>query len=114
VIRTLKLSADLGFRLRQDPSLRLMLYAHTENALLPYAINDVAFPQQFEVKINNDEVRANYKGLKNKPGSTRPADLTDYVRKSPANYPNSVQITYALTQNVGTQFCILNSFYDLI
>lgn len=78
-----------------------MLYAHADNQMLPYAMHDVAFPSQFEVKVNNDEVKANYKGVKNKPGSTRPADMTDYVRKTPPNYRNSVQITYALTPNVG-------------
>ena len=88
-------------RLKQDSSLRLMLYSHVDNQLLPYAMHDVAFPGQFEVKVNSEEVKANYKGLKNKPGSTRPADITDYVRKSPANYRNTVQITYALTANVG-------------
>jgi hypothetical protein len=50
------------------------------------------------VRINGDEVKANYKGLKNKPGSTRPADITDQVRTSPANYRNNLVVTYALTQ----------------
>jgi hypothetical protein len=100
VTKPLVLSGDLGVRLKQDPSLKLVLYSHVDNQLLPYAMHDVAFPAQFEVKVNNDEVRANYKGLKNKPGSTRPADITDYVRKTPANYRNSVQITWALTASV--------------
>ena len=59
---------------------------------------DITFPSQIEVRINQDEVKANYKGLKNKPGSTRPADITDLLRTSPANYRNHVSITYALTQ----------------
>jgi E3 SUMO-protein ligase PIAS1 len=64
---------------------------------------DIIFPSQFEVRINGDEVKANYKGLKNKPGSTRPADITDLVRKSPANYRNNLVITYALTQKASQQ-----------
>lgn len=58
--------------------------------------NDIAFPQQLEIKINQDEVKANFKGLKNKPGSTRPADVTDMIRKL-AGYKNIIQVTYALT-----------------
>lgn len=59
---------------------------------------DITFPSQIEVRVNQDEVKANYKGLKNKPGSTRPADITDLLRTSPANYRNNISITYALTQ----------------
>lgn len=50
------------------------------------------------MRVNGEEIKANYKGLKNKPGSTRPADITDSMRTSPANYRNTVTITYALTQ----------------
>lgn len=65
---------------------------------------EVAFPGQIEVRVNGEEVKANYKGLKNKPGSTRPADITDFVRKSPAEYKNTLLITYALTQKAsGTE-----------
>lgn len=65
--------------------------------LPPYARTDITFPAQIEVRINGDEVKANYKGLKNKPGSTRPADITDFVRITPANYRNNLVVTYALT-----------------
>ena len=60
---------------------------------------DVAFPSQFEVKINGIEVRANWKGLKNKIGTTRPADVTEYLRKM-NGYENTVTITWALTSKV--------------
>ena len=53
------------------------------------------------MRINGDEVKANYKGLKNKPGSTRPADITDFVRITPANYRNNLVVTYALTHKAG-------------
>ncbi|KAL8710487.1 MAG: hypothetical protein Q9220_004919 [cf. Caloplaca sp. 1 TL-2023] len=43
-----------------------------------------------------DEVKTNLRGLKNKPGSTRPADITHLLRKR-ANYENSLSLTYALT-----------------
>ena len=63
---------------------------------------DVAFPPQFEVKINGVEVRSNWKGLKNKAGTTRPADVTEYLRKT-NSYDNTVTITWALT----TKVCLL-------
>jgi E3 SUMO-protein ligase PIAS1 len=61
---------------------------------------DVAFPSQLEVKVNDQEVRANFKGLKNKPGSTRPADITAFVTKQ-TGFTNRILTTYALTQKVG-------------
>jgi len=73
-----------------------MLYCAAEPIMGPYMKSDIAFPQQLEIRINQDEVKANFKGLKNKPGSTRPADVTDMVRKLAA-YRNNIQVTYALT-----------------
>ena len=76
-----------------------MIFAAVDQPLGTYTRADIAFPSQVEVRINGDEVKANYKGLKNKPGSTRPADITEYVRKLP-NYKNTIAVTYALTQKV--------------
>lgn len=100
--KSLQLTGSQGDRMRADPQLKLMLFSSMDQpGITAYALHDIAFPQQFEVKINGDEVKANWKGLKNKPGSTRPADITDSVRKSPANYRNNMEITYALTTKVG-------------
>lgn len=62
-------------------------------------MQDIAFPYQSELRINSGEFKANLRGLKNKPGSTRPADITGALRLRP-NYVNSVEFTYALTQKV--------------
>ena len=86
--------------IRNDSSLRLMLYCATTTGLNTFALHDVAFPNQLEVRMNGDEVKSNYKGLKNKPGTTKPADLTNHARKV-ARYTNVLQITYALTTKVG-------------
>jgi len=77
------------------------LFGALEQPLAPYTRLDIAFPSQFEVRVNNVEIKANYKGLKNKPGSTRPADITEAIRKTPANQRNTLHVTYALTQKVG-------------
>lgn len=87
-------------RLRSDSSLRLLLFSSIEDPLQSFSRRDIAFPSQIEVRLNGEEVKANYKGLKNKPGSTRPADITNFVRTNPPGYRNNLQITYALTQKV--------------
>src|SRR5689334_18616245 len=59
-----------------DPGKRIMLYCAAEP--IGGAIrSDIAFPHQLEIKVNNQDVRANFRGLKNRPGSTRPADITN-------------------------------------
>lgn len=98
ITRSLTPNDAVCARLKSDPTLRLLLFSAPEQPLAPYSRLDIAFPSQIEVRINGEEVKANYKGLKNKPGSTRPADITDFVRTSPANHRSTIVITYALTQ----------------
>jgi PINIT domain len=62
--------------------------------------SDIAFPHQVELKCNDQEVKGNLRGLKNKQGSTRPADITSYLRKKVQNYPNVIEMVYALTTKV--------------
>lgn len=64
---------------------------------------DIAFPHQSELKVNGGDVKANLRGLKNKPGSTRPVDITDLLRLKIPNYANNIEFTYALTQKAGNQ-----------
>ena len=87
-------------RMRADSSLRVLLYCAAKSDITAGVPFDVAFPSQLEVKVNDTEVRANFKGLKNKPGSTRPADITAFITKQP-QYTNRILVTYALTQKVG-------------
>lgn len=82
--------------LRDDPSMRLLLYCGM--SATPLNQTDISFPNQLEVKINGDDVKANYKGLKGKVGTTKPADITDNVRKT-QGYQNQISVTYALTKN---------------
>jgi E3 SUMO-protein ligase PIAS1 len=96
----LYLSEPTCTSLKADPSLRVMLYCAATSTLGPYAFNiDIAFPSQIEVKINGEEVRKSFKGLKNKPGTTKPVDITDLIRKIPS-YQNIIHVTYALTKEV--------------
>jgi E3 SUMO-protein ligase PIAS1 len=61
---------------------------------------DISFPHNVELKCNGDDVKANLRGLKNRPGSTRPVDITSMLRTKPANYNNIVEMVYALTTKV--------------
>lgn len=95
------LSPSVASRMQADPNIRVMVYCAADSGLTQYTKSDIAFPHQVELKANLDEVKANLRGLKNKPGTTRPADVTNYIRKRPG-YPNHIVMTYALTQKVST------------
>lgn len=92
------LRPDVADKLTTDPSIRAMIFCASE-PISHFAKVDIAFPHQVEVKVNMDEVKANLRGLKNKPGSTRPPDITALLRKR-ANYENMLSLTYALTHKV--------------
>lgn len=94
------LSQGTASRLQMDPNFRVMVFCAADSGLKPYTKSEIAFPHQVELKANLDEVKANLRGLKNKPGTTQPADVTNYIRKKPG-YPNTIVMTYALTQKVG-------------
>ncbi|KAK4197452.1 putative E3 SUMO-protein ligase [Triangularia verruculosa] len=77
-----------------DPSIKVLVFCATGTT----PVQDIAFPYQCELKVNGDEVKANLRGLKNKPGSTKPVDVTSMLRLRPPNYLNRIEVTYALTQ----------------
>jgi len=83
--------------LQMDENLRVMVYCAADSGLKQFTKSDIAFPHQVELKANLDEVKANLRGLKNRPGTTQPADVTNYIRKKPG-YTNNIVMTYALTQ----------------
>ena len=88
-------------QLQNDPTWRVMIFCAADNHLNHYQLSDIAFPHQMEIKVNLDEVKANLRGLKKKEGSTRPADITDMLRKKPG-YPNAISMTYALTSKASS------------
>ncbi|KAJ5033460.1 uncharacterized protein L3040_008575 [Drepanopeziza brunnea f. sp. 'multigermtubi'] len=78
---------------RGEDNLRVMVFCAGD----VQGRQDIAFPHQSEIKVNGGEVKANLRGLKNKPGSTRPVDITKDLRLNINAYNNSVEMTYALT-----------------
>ena len=85
-------------RVQTDPNLKVMVFCVGDAG---HGRQDIAFPHQSEIKVNGGEIKANLRGLKNKPGSTRPVDITKELRLNIPQYSNNVEMTYALTSKVG-------------
>ncbi|TID15850.1 DNA-binding SAP [Venturia nashicola] len=95
MVLPLKLPGPYVNHLRTDSSLRILLYCADGDVPKGTEV-DITFPTQLEIKVGGEEVKANFKGLKNKPGSTRPADITGFIKREP-DFPNQIHVTYALT-----------------
>ncbi|KIW47067.1 hypothetical protein, variant 1 [Exophiala oligosperma] len=94
---TITLGQQVASQLETDSSYRVMVFCAGEGFTPFSRESEIAFPHNVELKCNSDEIKVNLRGLKNRPGSTKPADVTDFIRKKPPNYPNSVEMIYALT-----------------
>ncbi|EDN93159.1 hypothetical protein SS1G_09024 [Sclerotinia sclerotiorum 1980 UF-70] len=96
-------------RVMNDPTLKVMVFCAGEGN----GRQDIAFPHQSEIKVNTGEIKANLRGLKNKPGSTRPVDITKELRLKVPGYQNTVEMTYALTTKAGLNgaFVASEKFY---
>ncbi|PFH56864.1 hypothetical protein XA68_15846 [Ophiocordyceps unilateralis] len=79
-------------RCLEDQSYRVMIFCSPESA----GVQNITFPHQSEIKVNGGEIKANMRGLKNKPGSTRPVDITHALRLKPGHV-DTIEFTYALT-----------------
>ncbi|CUS11220.1 unnamed protein product [Tuber aestivum] len=93
------LSAPQVQQISTDKSYRCMVYCAAVDGITAYTKDtDIAFPHQVELRVNDAQVSGlNLRGLKNRPGSTRPADITDHLTKKPG-HRDQVTLTYALTQ----------------
>ncbi|KAB8291821.1 hypothetical protein EYC80_006606 [Monilinia laxa] len=80
-------------KVANDPTLKIMIFCAGDGN----GRQDIAFPHQSEIKVNGGDIKANLRGLKNKPGSTRPVDITKELRLKVPGYQNTVEMTYALT-----------------
>ncbi|KAI0879555.1 hypothetical protein GGS24DRAFT_2207 [Hypoxylon argillaceum] len=99
--------------LANDKTYRVMLFCAADNT----TVQDIAFPHQSEFKVNGGEIKANLRGLKGKPGTTRPVDITDSLRLKPANYNNNIEFTYALTSKkfyLAAYLCKMVSVDELV
>ena len=92
---TLTVRPEVAQQIRNE-NLKILLYCGLSHSMSPFSPADVAFPNQIEVKVNDVDVKSNFKGMKGKAGTTKPADLTSLVRKF-GGQQNNIQVTYALT-----------------
>jgi E3 SUMO-protein ligase PIAS1 len=93
---SLTIKPHIAEQFRKDPQYKILLYCGEYQSISPYSQAHVSFPNQIELKVNDIEVKSNFKGLKNKPGSTKPADITNSIKKFQGQ-PNTIHLTYALT-----------------
>lgn len=96
---TINLDDATAAKFQSDSSCRAMVFCATETFDSTWKPVDIAFPHHAELRCNQDELKVNLKGLKNKPGSTRPVDITPFLRKK-AGFPNNIELVYALTNKV--------------
>lgn len=80
--------------LRSSSSYRLLLFCGELAGGQSNTPVDIAFPPQIEIRVNDQEVKSNTKGVKNKPGSAKPVDITPFIKKQSGAPSNSVAMTY--------------------
>nr|OQO16707.1 hypothetical protein B0A51_15701 [Rachicladosporium sp. CCFEE 5018]OQO24680.1 hypothetical protein B0A51_06762 [Rachicladosporium sp. CCFEE 5018] len=56
------LSDEQARRLKEDSSMRLLIYCGQTSDIAAWSRLDIAFPNQLEVKLNSDDVKGNFKG----------------------------------------------------
>lgn len=81
-------SERISIRVQDHPALQLCVADRTMRVMVlcsdnKLGVQEIAFPYQCELKVNGGDIKANLRGLKNKPGSTRPVDITDSLRLKP-------------------------------
>lgn len=109
VMQNNRFTAEVGVELTEnqvqqlkDGSYKAMAFCTLLDSITPAPgkINDIAFPHSSELRVNQQTVeRVNLRGLKGKPGTTRPADITRMLTLKPG-YKNTVGLMYAMTQKV--------------
>jgi E3 SUMO-protein ligase PIAS1 len=105
---TLSLTQQDITALQNNTNMRVLVYSAAKlTSALPGQLLDISFPQQLEIRVNDHEVKANTRGIKNKSGTTKPVDITPFLRKR-ADSTNKLTVTYALTDKVFTVYIWLS------
>jgi hypothetical protein len=91
------LSATQLEELRGNSSFRAIVYCGETHSSGHLGTN-VKFPTQLEMRVNDQDVKANFKGVGKKEGSVKPVDITPFIRKQ--HGLNYFKLTYALTSKV--------------
>lgn len=90
----------------QNSAYTILLMSTTVGELSPFQYSVLQYPQQLEIRINSNLMQINVRGLKNKPGTARPPDLTNVVSLQ-AHATNLVDITVQDVQQPFVMFVYL-------
>ncbi|CAR24742.1 SUMO ligase SIZ1 [Lachancea thermotolerans CBS 6340] len=91
--------------LGKGPQFKLYLFSGILDPLENRGDAPIQFPHPNEIRFNDVQVKDNVRGLKNKPGTAKPADLTPYLR--PSGSENVLQLIYAFTKSDYLMYCYL-------
>lgn len=84
--------------LESDEKYKVYLFCGTVDSQKGFQCNQpIQFPHPNEIRVNNVQVRDNVRGLRNKIGTAKPADLTPYLR--PPTQQNILEVIYAFTKS---------------
>ncbi|KAF9918514.1 histidine kinase osmosensor [Lobosporangium transversale] len=81
-----------AYELGKDPEYQLMVFSGWADG--PSSPVLMEFPHVCEIKVNGRVLEANLRGMKNKPGTVSPANITKLCRLEAADY-NKVEFIYA-------------------
>ncbi|GAV54017.1 hypothetical protein ZYGR_0AK05190 [Zygosaccharomyces rouxii] len=84
--------------LESDEKYKVYLFCGMVDSQKGFQCNQpIQFPHPNEIRVNSVQVRDNVRGLKNKLGTAKPADLTPYLR--PPTQQNILEVIYAFTKS---------------
>lgn len=66
---------------------------------------DIEWPIPQEIYVNGAQLRENVKGIKGKPGTARPANITKFISRTPAL--NKIEMVYAGTKQYYLLYCFI-------
>ncbi|CAB4251860.1 similar to Saccharomyces cerevisiae YDR409W SIZ1 SUMO/Smt3 ligase that promotes the attachment of sumo to proteins [Maudiozyma barnettii] len=88
---------------------KLFLFCHEVTAYKRKGPEEIKFPFLNEISMNGKKITDNVRGIKNKPGTAKPADLTNFISD---NGSNVVEILYAQTSKDFKATCYLVSEFS--
>ncbi|SCU88801.1 LANO_0D03114g1_1 [Lachancea nothofagi CBS 11611] len=91
--------------LRKGPQFKLYMFCGVLDPLERRGDAPIQFPHPNDIRLNNETVKDNVRGLKNRLGTAKPADLTPYLK--PGSAENHLQLTYAFTKEDHLVYCYL-------
>ncbi|KAI9661975.1 MAG: SUMO ligase siz1 [Alyxoria varia] len=109
------LNAEQVNRFKNEPNLRILLYCTADiNTGFFARPPEIGFPTQVELRVNDEHFTGNLRGIKKKPGTTRPADITGLVRKNVPGHTNIISITYAATEKFNFEQLVVDQYVQEI